>query len=78
MNISDNDKNENFIHKESKFQSCFNLKIFRIGCFYHVIKKPTLFQIASLKHIEAILMGYIGYSKKRIHETLSKVLVSFL
>lgn len=66
MIISDNDKNENFSHKESKFQSFFNFKIFTIDCFYHVFKKPTLFKVATLKHIETILMEYVGYSKKEL------------
>lgn len=64
INISDNDKNENFFHKESKFQSCFNFKIFTIDCFYHVFKKPTLFKVATLKLIETILMENARYSKK--------------
>lgn len=63
-NISDNDKNENIFQQESKFQSCFDIKIFTRDCFYSGFKKPALIKVAILEHIETILIEYEDYSKK--------------
>jgi len=45
-----------------------NFKIFAIDCFYHVFKSQHHLKLPHLKHMETILMEYVGYSKKKFME----------